>query len=538
MAANASEHDFLAVLHWLEDRIGLKFRDDQRAGTIVIIRRVMDQLNISRPLELRDALNSHSAVMDQLVNQLTVGETYFFREAAQFDLIRETIIPEIINRRGLGHTIRAWSAGCASGEEAYSLAIVFHQQLHAGQFNILATDISEAALRKARQAVFRPWSLRGNAMAAAEPYMIPKDDAFQLRENIKSRVTFRPLNLAANIYPSLANGTSDVDLILCRNVLIYFGHDTIREIGERLCKCLAPGGWLLTASGDPSLSGIANFETVATKTGIAYRKSTQANALIPRRQDRSSEFYQESSEPQESSKIQATSGPDRSASDSTRRPPPTLRSTTRSSDGTLPRATTARATTDDSKGWKSDVDRPGKQAAIGSASEAAASPSSHDLARTALGSGNFERAVKMTENLGDDPVACQINVKATAAIDSAAALEKCRTAVGRHALSEELHYLYGVLLVDANRNLEALQSLQKVIFLNRSLVMPHFLFGSIQLQHGQLESARRHFRNVCELCALRPPDQIVPLSDGETVADIAIAAEAHLEGLDAIETDA
>jgi chemotaxis protein methyltransferase CheR len=130
-----------------------------------------------------------------------------------------------------------------------------------------------------------------------------------------------------------------------------------------------------------------------------------------------------------------------------------------------------------------------------------------------------------------------IHVKATAATDLAAALEKCRQAVDRHALSEELHYLHGVLLVDAYRSLEALQSLQKAIFLNRSSIMAHFLFGSIQRQQGQLESAGRHFRNVCRLCASQPPGRALPLASGETVADIAIAAESQLAAIEAMETE-
>ena len=503
MAANVTDAEFHAILHWVEDRTGLRFRDDQIEATIAVVTRVMNKLQIEHPSHLKRALNEHPETLEQLINELTVGETYFFREARHFECIREMILPDITQRRGADRTIRIWSAGCASGEEAYSLAIVCREVGISDRVDILATDLSAAALQKARQAVYRQWSFRGDAMAVVERYVTCHGEVFHLDDSIKRMVKFRMLNLAANDYPSPASGTCDVDLILCRNVLIYFGAKTIREIARRLYECLAVGGWLLTASGDPPLNELANFACVTTKYGVFYRKLAAPLDSI-----------RKTPQVQHDSAVSTHRGD----------PSPAKESLPGSKQLGLP------------------TPRGVPKYGIGSvANDKGAGPPrrvvgavANSTAIAALKSGNYRLAMELTEDSPDDLTACLVNIKATVALDPAAAMEKCKLAVQRHALAEEVHYLYGVLLEDAHRSLEALQSVQKSLFLNRSSVMGHFLFGSIQLQRGQLESARRHFRNVCELCASRRPTEVLPLSNGESVADVAVAAESQLARIDAI----
>src|SRR5262249_141034 len=154
-------------------------------------------------------------------------------------------------------------------EEAYSLAILFDQEGLGDSCHLLATDISQKALSRAREAVYGDWSLRGENNTAALPYLIPnnpqaprrvfeaagfaperngKADIYRVIERIRGRAIFQPLNLALDTYPSFANGTWGMDLILCRNVLIYFDRETVRRVAERLYRTLADGGWLVTAA--------------------------------------------------------------------------------------------------------------------------------------------------------------------------------------------------------------------------------------------------------------------------------------------------
>lgn len=510
----AHDEEFQRVLQWLAHRTGLVFRPDQHRHTIGVIRRVMDSFEVTDPAQIPSTLESRSDVLAELINQLTVGETYFFREPRHFQFIQERVLPEVRSRRGSSHTIRAWSAGCASGEEAYSLAIVCHRSGLSSSVRILATDLSREALERARRAVFRPWSFRGNAATEVAAYATRQGDEYILHDQIKKMVTFRELNLAANEYPSVINGTADTDLIMCRNVLIYFSRPTVEAITKRLFDSLAKGGWLVTASGDPPLGDHANWEVITGGDGTFYRKPLEVAPV--KRGDRHSAV------------------PLAAPPSAVRTPANIADRRDRNSNPVISTAAHSRVSDVQSINPPAKVNSPAKENRSVSANGRVSFANPRVTVATAaaaLDDGDYQRAAELTAPLREDPKACIIHIKSLASIDQEAALARCREASEQHALEEELHYLYALLLADADRTMEALQSVQKAIFLNRSLVMGHFLFGSLQAQQGEWSSASRHFRRVCELCAAHEPNDIVPLSSGETVADIATAAEARLSRL-------
>lgn len=222
------------------------------------------------------SLEERPSSIDDLVDMLTVGETYFFRDAAQFDLIRREILPDQIG--GHGTDIRTWSAGCASGEEAYSLAIALYEGGAGVGPTVLGTDISHSALRKAEVGVYGNWSFRGVPDDVRARYFVREGDGERVRADIRSRVRFDWLNLAADTYPSLGSGISSMHLILCRNVLIYLTPDAIAHVARRLYDALAPGGWLVTGASDPPLADLAPFQAVLTSAGLVYRRPAQETA--------------------------------------------------------------------------------------------------------------------------------------------------------------------------------------------------------------------------------------------------------------------
>ncbi len=111
-----------------------------------------------------------------------------------------------------------------------------------------------------------------------------------MREDIKNLVHFQRLNLAADVYPSPPSGTCNLDLILCRNLLIYLESETVRDISRRLLECLAAGGWLITASGGPPLADLANFDVVSTEHGLFYRRPCASDSLGIRTDSEGSRF--------------------------------------------------------------------------------------------------------------------------------------------------------------------------------------------------------------------------------------------------------
>jgi chemotaxis protein methyltransferase CheR len=259
------------VARLFEERTGVAFPPERRAGAELGIRRALARAGEEDAERyLARAARDHG-LFDDLVAELTVGETYFFREPDQFAFVRDTVLPGLPGA-GDGRTVRAWSAGCASGEEAYSLAMLFLGEGLAGRSHVLGTDLSRAGLARAREGVYTEWSLRGEGAAAARPYLARAGNRYRVRGDVRRLVTFEHLNLVLGVYPSFVTGTWGVDLVVCRNVLIYFDRETVGAVARRLFASLAEGGWLLTASSDPPLGDEAPFETVVTDRGLFYRR--------------------------------------------------------------------------------------------------------------------------------------------------------------------------------------------------------------------------------------------------------------------------
>lgn len=221
-------------------------------------------------------------LFDALVRELTVGETYFFREPAVFTAITEHFLPEWSRRWSHRMALpRFWSAGCCSGEEAYTLAIA----LERGGFpaperaEILASDLNPHFLRLAREGIYRPWSFRGAPDWLRAGYFRAVDgERLEIRGDIRSAVRFQRLNLAGPGFPATDNGTAAVDLILCRNVLMYFTPERFARAVVQLADCLNEGGWLVVGAaetGHIDLPGLAPARfgdlTVFVKGGVRAR---------------------------------------------------------------------------------------------------------------------------------------------------------------------------------------------------------------------------------------------------------------------------
>ena len=495
-----------AVADLLVRRTGLVFGPTRRDGAEAGMRRAMARAGVREPERYRDLLDADADALDDLVVELTVGETYFFREPAQFHFLRREVLPDLRPRHGPAAPVRAWSAACASGEEAYSLAILLKEEGAGPHSQVLATDISRAALAKARRAVYGAWSLRGEGAASAAPYLKPDGGRFALDERIRRRVRFEYLNLALDVYPSLVTDVWGMHIIFCRNVLIYFNPETIAAVARRLYETLAPGGWLLTAASDPPLAGHARFETVATDAGVLYRRATGGawraagvRPLVPN----------------------PIGDPILNAVSASPLVPNPIGDPILNQGANAPR---------------SPADK--------TAFVAPPSPAPHPPpvsadpvaeARKALAEGDYEKAADFTADRPDDAAACLVNVRALANLDAARGERACAAAAARHPLCTELHYLHGILLATLGRAGEAARAVRRALYLDRSLAAAHFTLGSILERMGDAAGARRAYRNARDLCRSRPADEPVPLSDGEPAGRLAQGAAAQLAILDAPE---
>lgn len=209
-----------------------------------------------------------------LVSELTIGETYFLRQPEHFALLRNTIIPELIHSNALSQRLKIWSAGCATGAEPYSLAILlsldFESALAGWSVSVLGTDINTEYLRQARSGIFSKWALREVPEALRARCFEPQGVNWRLRDEYRRIVTFERHNLIHGPAPAV-----DFDLILCRNVLIYFSRTRIEQVAARLHAALKPGGWLLVGHAEPSSSIFHEYELVQAPGVTAYRRRAQ-----------------------------------------------------------------------------------------------------------------------------------------------------------------------------------------------------------------------------------------------------------------------
>lgn len=228
-----------------------------------------------------------------VIDELTVNETRFNRDPEWFaQLQQHAIVPLIAARRARGdRRLRFWSAGCATGEEAYTLAILLDKLLPDRELwdvRIMATDISQSILDAAAQGHYRSWALRDLSPEDQQRYFSrPRLGLQSLDARIRRQVTLRPLNLALDGYPDAAREIAGFDLVLCRNVLIYFTDAAQRAAAARLRRSLAPGGWLATAPAEATADWFRPLVPVNLPGAILFRNDGRPASgpmtAVPRR---------------------------------------------------------------------------------------------------------------------------------------------------------------------------------------------------------------------------------------------------------------
>jgi chemotaxis protein methyltransferase CheR len=206
---------------------------------------------------------------------LTTGETYFFRDQGQMNVLSRYILPELIARNRAQRRLRLWSAGCSSGEEAYSLAMLLDElevDLSDWQIFILGTDINPEALAKAQLGAYSEWSFRQVSPERRERYFRLSRGQWLLVPHIRQQVHFHCLNLVTTAFPEDCSGLHSMDLILCRNVFIYLEAGTVSRIADKITATLAEGGYLMTGHGELYAHPLGELRTRIFPDSIVYQK--------------------------------------------------------------------------------------------------------------------------------------------------------------------------------------------------------------------------------------------------------------------------
>lgn len=268
----------------IRQHAGLQFDDAKLALLNEVLHRRLDQLACSSTSYLEKLEEEPDyAELGALAQELTVGETYFFRHNDQFRALAEVVLPQRMQAREWSRSLHLLSAGCASGEEAYSLAIVAEETVPDASWNVLirAVDLNPAALAKAMRARYSAWALRETSPEVRSKWFRTDGRDLILNEKISAAVQFDRANLASDD-PALWQ-PEFFDVIFCRNVLMYFSPEQMRAAIARMAESLAPGGYLFLGHAE-TLRGISeDFHLCHTHDTFYYKRRDHS----PRRQRKS-----------------------------------------------------------------------------------------------------------------------------------------------------------------------------------------------------------------------------------------------------------
>lgn len=483
-----SQADLQRFSDLLLKRCGLRFAENRHAELEHGIRQAFAASTCATIDEFYDLVETPQAgavEMDLLVNSVTVSETHFFRDEAQFDAIYQHVLPQIIKRKQLLRTLRIWSAGCASGEEPYSLAIMLRELLpdvDQWSITILATDINTASLDRARQAVYGSWAFREErAKTLRSRYFAPApNNRYALIPEVRQMVTFNKLNLVEPVYPAYETNTMMMDLIICRNVTIYFNELVTRWSVDRFHDSLVDGGWLIVGHSEPSVDIYRRFRVRNFPNTVLYQRG--ANTAILRAQG---------TRRLAPSPVNIPKPPLAGAiSTSVQSPPPEL-----------PPA--------DSLGVIPTVPENVKQT----------NPLEH--ARELLEYGRSEDArsvlLALAKHQPGNAAVCSLLGQAYANLGNWQEAEKwCRQAMEHNKLVLDAYYTLALVLQHQGKLDLAIENMKKVIYIDHNYILGHYGLATLYYESNQLRQAQKSLENAFRLLQDKPDEGTVPGSQGIT----------------------
>jgi len=219
-----------------------------------------------------------------LVVLLTNLESYFFRDKEQCKLLKTKILPELIQRHQADKTLRLCSAGCSTGEEPYSLAIMLNElipDIETWDLRIFGIDINQEALDRAKQGIYRAWSLRSIDPKIKQNYFRAIDNHYHITPQIKSLVQWQQINLIKDPLPNPHLDLQEFDLIICRNVFIYFQSAAIAHVLDKFYHALQSLGYLITGHSELYGQVLQQFQTNVFPESLVYKRQTESLVYTP-----------------------------------------------------------------------------------------------------------------------------------------------------------------------------------------------------------------------------------------------------------------
>lgn len=414
-----------------------------------------------------------------LAKDLTVGETYFFRHHPTYKALKENILPGIIARKSKSSKrIKIWSAGCCTGEEPYSIAILLKQLIpnpSEWDITILGTDINVDYLQKAKSATYNEWSFRDTSQQMRNAYFTKVDDKFYaINSEIREMVRFEFINLIERSQSSSVVKLNQMDLILCNNVLIYFTQEKIKGVIERFSDSLCDKGWLIVSTIEaPYVENEYLFQEKVDGL-FFFRKSMEKKKELEKQNNSTAESLRLIEKQQEIAEV----------------------------DKYLRSISQKEKINDQSKERKNDIETQQKWEGDYAAKD-------------------YEKTIEQLErilcpHLDDNDKLHNLSheilylSKAFANLGNIfKAKEWCEKGLQVNKVDPHLNYLHGILLQEVGCYEESIKAYQKALFLDPTFIMAHFSLGSISLDCLGSKSAKRHLRNALELLKGKDSNEIL-----------------------------
>ncbi|HAT1658436.1 CheR family methyltransferase [Legionella pneumophila] len=472
--------DFLRI------NTGLNFTKARRLDLYRGIKAAANIFGMQSPEKLARKLISSPLEQKQieiLAKYLAVGETYFFRDRQSFEILEQQILPPLLEkRRGANQRLRIWSVGCCTGEEPYSIAMVVAKLLpNQCQWNItiLATDIVMEFLHKATEGIYSAWSFRNVPEGIQETYFSSMNhDHFSISPKIKSMVKFAYLNLIENTYPAIDNGTNAMDIIFCRNVLMYFERTEVHRVVHKLAQSLVEGGWLFLSPVDiPSNVTFPNLVLVDNYHSMIYRKESTFN--IDKQVNKES---------------------------------PIILSST-AVDLTLESVELQQPNEAENELLNiSEYDKSKQKTAK-------LHQRFYQKAERRFYQGYYEQAARITKQiLAKNPQDSTAMILLARCNANQGFLKEahqwCKKALDIHKLNKEWWYLYGVILQEEGLHHESIDALKRALFIDQNNIIVHIALANQYRLLGCLYDAERHFKTALEILGHYQEEQVIPESEG------------------------
>lgn len=412
---------------------------------------------------------------EKLASHLTINETFFWREPKTFEALERVILPELIKRKkNSKKSIKIWSAGCSGGEEPYSIAIAlkrFIPDIKNWKIEIIATDISPVMLKKAEAGVYGRWSFRGTPTWLKEWYFTEvSPDKFRISPDIKKMVSFDFLNLADNKYPSVINNTNAIDIIYCRNVLMYFNQERFKKVANGFYNSLVEGGYLVVSANELSYQNFNDFETLNIPEFVLYKKNTK----------------------------------------------------TRHASYESPLTIDYNGITNTKKEEVLNIEEPlefsKKVLDIIEKERNKVKITENDDVKNMFLSGNYHDVIKVLTGRDKTPENCFLLIESLANVGEIESASKaCEEAISKNKLDYKLHFLNATILQNQQKYYEAVLSLKKALFINPDFILAYYSLGNNMIKNDNMKGAIKNYKNALSIMSKLDDDEIVEESEGLTV---------------------